>query len=155
MSLAVFTNLEVQRKRGGVRMFLLDSYLDFLITIAIVAVVVLRRPWGLGLWLGVGLAAVSFLLWVLARYQLGDSFAITAEVRGLVTHGLYRRIRHPMYVFSSLCYLGILLAVGQWWLLLLLGPIILVQYARARQEEAALASAFGEAYRRYVTQTWF
>ena len=37
---------------------------------------------------GVMLAAISFALAVVARVQLGKSFAVTPKAKDLVTHGL-------------------------------------------------------------------
>jgi hypothetical protein len=47
---------------------------------------------------GVVLAAISFALTVLARVQLGKSFAVIPKANGLVKHGLYSRLQHPIYV---------------------------------------------------------
>jgi protein-S-isoprenylcysteine O-methyltransferase Ste14 len=46
--------------------------------------------------LGIIVAAVSLVLLVLARVQLGKSFSVTPKAKELVTHGLYSRIRNPM-----------------------------------------------------------
>jgi hypothetical protein len=40
-------------------------------------------------WIGAAISVPSFFLWMLARHQLGDSFAVRAEAKKLVTHGLY------------------------------------------------------------------
>ncbi len=108
------------------------------------------RPLGLVLALG-GLA-----LWLVARRQLGDAFTIRAEARRLVRSGLYARVRHPIYVFGGLAYLGALLAL-QWWTLLAgwLALETVVQTVRVRQEERALEARFGDDYRLYRSRTWF
>jgi protein-S-isoprenylcysteine O-methyltransferase Ste14 len=59
--------------------------------------------------IGFALGAVSFALVVLARLQLGNSFAVTPAARDLVTHGLYSRLRHPMYLFVDSTVCGIAL----------------------------------------------
>src|SRR5271170_8058348 len=51
-------------------------------------------------WIGAAISIPAFFLWMLARYQIGDSFAVLAEARKLVTHGIYSKIRHPIYVFG-------------------------------------------------------
>jgi protein-S-isoprenylcysteine O-methyltransferase Ste14 len=98
---------------------------------------------------------VTFPLWIAARLQLGDSFSPWADARRLVTTGLYRRIRHPIYVFGGLACFGALVALQVWpivWLWLALTPI---QIVRIRREERVLAAAFGDAYREYRRGTWF
>jgi protein-S-isoprenylcysteine O-methyltransferase Ste14 len=58
---------------------------------------------------GVGVAVVSFALLVLARLQLGMSFTVTPRANDLVTHGLYSRLQHPMYMFADSTVCGIAL----------------------------------------------
>lgn len=45
---------------------------------------------------GFVLTAISLVLVILARLQLGKSFAVTPQANDLVTHGLYARLQHPM-----------------------------------------------------------
>jgi protein-S-isoprenylcysteine O-methyltransferase Ste14 len=92
---------------------------------------------------------------VIARRQLGDAFCANPEARRLVTHGLYSRIRHPIYLFGCLAYFGSFLALQVWPVLaawLALTPIELV---RARREDRVLADAFGAEYAAYRSHTWF
>src|SRR5271166_5246898 len=63
-------------------------------------------------WIGAVVSVPAFLLWMLARHQIGASFAVRAEAKELVTHGLYSRIRHPIYVFGGLAFLGEFVALG-------------------------------------------
>jgi protein-S-isoprenylcysteine O-methyltransferase Ste14 len=105
----------------------------------------------------VGLAIIvpSFLLWVLARHQLGDSFTPRAEARRLVTHGLYARIRNPIYLFAECMAIGIIIFLGRPLLLLVWVFAVVYQIGRARKERRVLEEAFGDEYRRYRSQTWF
>ena len=104
---------------------------------------------------GAVVAGVSLLLLVVARLQLGGSFAVKAKATKLVTTGLYSRIRNPIYVFGVLTLVGIAVVLGKWVLLLLLLVLIPAQIGRARKEEAVLEAAFGEEYVRYKAGTWF
>ncbi len=63
-------------------------------------------------WIGAAIAIPAFLLWMLARHQLGDSFAVRAEARKLVTHGIYSKIRNPIYIFGGLAFLGEFVALA-------------------------------------------
>ena len=104
---------------------------------------------------GMVVVAVGFLLWTVARFQLGASFAVSAQARKLVTHGLYSKIRNPIYVFGSLVIVGMILVIGRPVWLLIFAVIIPLQIWRARKESAVLEGAFGEEYRKYRAGTWF
>jgi len=90
-----------------------------------------------------------------ARYQLGRSFAVKAEAHKLVTHGIYSKIRNPIYVFGVVLILGFLLFFQRPILWLLLVIVIVGQTIRARREARVLESTFGDAYRDYRRKTWF
>jgi protein-S-isoprenylcysteine O-methyltransferase Ste14 len=104
---------------------------------------------------GLCLMIVGFVLWTVARFQLGASFAVKAEARQLVTRGLYSKIRNPIYVFGSWVLAGGILVFGKPVLLLIFVLVIPLQIWRAGKESAVLESAFGEEYRKYRAGTWF
>jgi protein-S-isoprenylcysteine O-methyltransferase Ste14 len=104
---------------------------------------------------GMVLATISFALTVLARVQLGKSFAITPQANDLVTHGLYSRLQHPMYLFVDLTLCGIGLAVHRWYVLLLLVILVPLQIRNANKERTLLREKFGERYENYRRATWF
>ena len=49
----------------------------------------------------------GLLGWVVALIALGRSLGIAPADRGLVRHGPYRFIRHPIYAFEALFFVGI------------------------------------------------
>jgi protein-S-isoprenylcysteine O-methyltransferase Ste14 len=104
---------------------------------------------------GVTLSVVSFALVVLSRVQLGKSFAVTPKANDLVTHGLYSRLQHPMYVFVDLTVSGIALAAHRWYVLLLLVILLPLQTRNARRESHLLQEKFGDRYVAYRDATWF
>jgi protein-S-isoprenylcysteine O-methyltransferase Ste14 len=104
---------------------------------------------------GAVVAGVAFVLLMVARLQLGASFAVQAKARKLVTTGLYAKMRNPIYVFSGLVLVGMAVVLSNWVLLGLIAILIPVQRMRARREEAVLTAAFGEKYLRYKAGTWF
>ena len=112
-------------------------------------------PWTPMRLAGAAIAAPSLALLILARIQLGRSFAVVAKAQALVTHGLYARIRNPIYVFGGLTVVGIILFAGTPKLLWILAAIVPLQIYRARNEEKALAAKFGDDYRAYKARTWF
>jgi protein-S-isoprenylcysteine O-methyltransferase Ste14 len=126
-----------------------------LVLIAIGAVVFRPGPWDIARLIGLCIAVPAAVLLFTARWQLGSSFAITPQARALVTQGLYSRIRNPIYVFSALLLLGVLIALEYRYALLFLLILVPVQIVRARQEGKILEARFGDEYRRYREGTWF
>jgi protein-S-isoprenylcysteine O-methyltransferase Ste14 len=112
-------------------------------------------PWTASRVLGLALAIACFWLWLAARIQLGRSFAVRAQAKELVTHGLYSKIRNPIYLFGSLCLAGLCLLFDKPIALLLLLVLAPLQAMRARKEARVLEEKFGDAYREYRAQTWF
>jgi protein-S-isoprenylcysteine O-methyltransferase Ste14 len=106
---------------------------------------------------GVGgvMAAAGVVLLIVARLQLGAAFSVQAKARKLVTTGLYSRIRNPIYVFSAMFLLGVVIVLERWLLLLPIAALVLLQVVRAWREARVLAAAFGEEYARYKAGTWF
>jgi protein-S-isoprenylcysteine O-methyltransferase Ste14 len=111
-------------------------------------------PWDLQRCLGAGLLIVGIAGVAIARYQLGKSFAITAQARQLVTHGIYSKIRNPIYVFGTGAVTGFALVLRRPALWLILAAIVVMQIVRARREGKVLEAAFGDAYREYRRKTW-
>ena len=117
--------------------------------------VVYRGPWSTRHLIGMAIAVVGFGLWMLARIQLGESFAVRAQAKTLVTTGLYSKFRHPIYLFGGIAYLGLFISWGKLIPLLCFLLIYPVEILRARKEERVLEKTFGEEYRRYKASTWF
>jgi protein-S-isoprenylcysteine O-methyltransferase Ste14 len=95
------------------------------------------------------------VLWFVARWQLGDAFSVTAQARQLITQGLYSKIRHPIYVFGTLAFLFVVLALQGWSALIIWVVVLLIQVGRLRREERVLAETFGAEYAAYRSTTWF
>jgi protein-S-isoprenylcysteine O-methyltransferase Ste14 len=107
-------------------------------------------------WLvALALSVVCAVLWVVARLELGRSFSVGAQAHELVTTGLYRRVRNPIYVFGTSAFLLVLLSLQGWQALVVWAVLVPVQVVRARREEQVLAQAFGAEYAAYRASTWF
>ena len=114
-----------------------------------------HQPWTPLRIAGAVIAIVGYSLVTTARVQLGKSFAVTPQAKDLVTHGLYSRIRNPMYVFVDVTIFGVILAANYPWLLLLLAVWMAGQARQAGREAKVLQEKFGQTYLDYRKQTWF
>ncbi len=113
------------------------------------------QPWTPTRIAGVVIGLPSLALLVLARLELGSSFSVRPKAQTLVTHGLYSRIRNPIYLFGGLVFTGVSLYIDQpraLWLFVVLIPL---QIYRARREEQILQARFGDEYQQYKSRTWF
>jgi len=106
-----------------------------------------------------GCVLLALGLWCLQRSHadLGTNWSITLEVREnhqLIAHGIYARIRHPMYLALWLHSIGQALVLPNW----IAGPAYLVTFGllyvlRVGAEERMLLERFGKQYEDYKART--
>jgi len=108
-------------------------------------------------WLGLVPQVAALWLFRRSHVDLGRNWSITLQLRdehSLVTAGVYRLIRHPMY--SSFFLLGIaqMLLIPNWFAGLagVAGAGILYGF-RVRREERMMLETFGDEYRAYTAHT--
>jgi protein-S-isoprenylcysteine O-methyltransferase Ste14 len=118
-------------------------------------VILWKGPWNSARYAGLALVVTGIVFLLTARFQLGKSLSVTAQARKLITHGLYAKIRSPIYVFSSMMVLGVLLVVQKPILFLFLAVLMVIQTWRAHKEAQVLEAKFGDEYREYRRHTWF
>jgi protein-S-isoprenylcysteine O-methyltransferase Ste14 len=106
-----------------------------------------------------GVTSLANGLWLFYRSHadLGTNWSVTLELRQehrLITHGVYRKIRHPMYTALLLYSIGQALVIPNWVAgfanmiaLALLVPL------RLGAEEKMMAEQFGAAYAAYSART--
>lgn len=83
--------------------------------------------------------------------QAGTNVEVYRPATALVTTGPYRYTRNPIYVGTTVAYLGAGVLVDSLWVLGLVVPVLLViHYGVVLREEAYLATKFGDAYLRYT-----
>lgn len=109
--------------------------------------------------LSAGIVCLAVGLWLFARSHadLGTNWSITLEVREkhqLVTQGIYRTLRHPMYSALLLYALGQALVVPNW----IAGPSYAVAMSllvalRLGPEERMMLEEFGKDYEAYRART--
>lgn len=108
-------------------------------------------------WIGTAsFAGAIFLLWR-SHADLGGNWSATLQIRqehSLITHGIYRYIRHPMYAAHLLWAFaqGLLLQnwLAGWAFLVCFIPLYLV---RVPKEEQMMLEQFGEEYFKYIRRT--
>jgi len=130
-----------------------------LLTFVVLPWIILRLlskyPQDLMTYTGIALIIPSFVLLLTAYIQLGSSFAITPQAKELVTKGLYAKIRHPIYVFGLLLFLGFAMVIRDVISYVFWGFALLNVIWRVRRENRVLEEKFGVAYRAYREQVWF
>jgi protein-S-isoprenylcysteine O-methyltransferase Ste14 len=89
---------------------------------------------------------------VVVLTQLRQSFSIMAEARQLVTEGVYRMVRHPLYLAEEIAAIGIVMQFRSPWTVAILAVQIGFQLRRMRNEEVILAETFPE-YLAYCART--
>ena len=75
-------------------------------------------------------------------------------MRKVVLHGIYRYVRHPIYLGYLFIWAGLVLVHQSFIILPLVGIHAILMVFRARLEESRLAEV-SPAYREYVKQTGF
>jgi len=69
------------------------------------------------------------------------------------TEGLYRISRNPIYLSTSLMFIGVGIACASWLLLLLIAISIILQNSLIDAEERWCLEKYGDAYREYMNRT--
>ena len=127
--IAYFTKMILQRRKGvktdqigkgnKPRKLLVIERLMKIATYSIVAVEVISIIWNFRMWkssyswIGIGVAALGVLVFIVAMATMGDSWRAgipEKDKTGLVTTGIYRISRNPAFLGFDLMYLGVLIA---------------------------------------------
>ena len=106
---------------------------------------------------GVTCLVIGLWLFYRSHADLGTNWSVTLEVREqhrLITQGVYRRIRHPMYSALVLYAVGQALVIPNW----VAGPANLIAIAsllalRVPAEEKMMLGEFGDEYAAYSART--
>lgn len=108
-------------------------------------------------WLGLLFAIAALGMFHLTHRALGRNWSISLDVREnhkLVTDGIYRRVRHPMYSAFWLWAIAQALLLPSWLAGLSgLAGFGVLYFGRVGAEEAMMLETFGESYRAYMART--
>ena len=107
----------------------------------------------------IGTAAMLAALWLFWRSHadLAENWSRTLEMREghkLITRGVYRSVRHPMYAAICLFSIAQGLSLHNWlagWSAL--AGFVILYFVRVGREERMMAEHFGQEYRDYVSKT--
>jgi protein-S-isoprenylcysteine O-methyltransferase Ste14 len=91
-----------------------------------------------------------------ALRALGDAWRLGIDAHDsgkLVTDGIYRRTRNPIYLFFGLCFWGTFLLNGAAAFALLAALVTANLHYQILQEEKHLARVHGPAYEAYRART--
>ena len=108
-------------------------------------------------WLGVALMACALFVFTRAHMDLKSNWSPSLEIfesHTLVTSGIYKHIRHPMYASQWIWVIAQILLLWNW----VAGPLDLLFFIpfyilRVRAEEKMMLDTFGDPYREYMKKT--
>lgn len=98
--------------------------------------------------LTLAVTSIGFIIVVLGKISLGRSFGLAPANRGIVSTGLYRLVRHPIYLGYLITHVGFVAANTADWNVAVLAVADVALMLRARLEERTLA--VDPAYREYM-----
>jgi protein-S-isoprenylcysteine O-methyltransferase Ste14 len=106
--------------------------------------------------LGLALFVVGMTIAFVAVFTLRRSYSGTLVIREdhqLITHGIYRYTRHPVYLGVIMAILGLPIFASSLYGLLIMLVLIPIFLYRIGMEERLLTEEFGDAYRDYQETT--
>ena len=107
-------------------------------------------------WIGIGIAALGVLIFIIAMVTMGDSWRAGIPAKDktqLVTTGIYRISRNPAFLAFDLLYLGVLIAFFNYLHLIFVLYAVVMLHLQILQEETYLTHTFGEKYTEYQKRT--
>ncbi|MFQ5821343.1 MAG: methyltransferase family protein [Candidatus Heimdallarchaeota archaeon] len=99
----------------------------------------------------VGLTVALVAVGTLRRFY--SSTLVTRKDHQLITHGVYRFTRHPIYLGVLMVSIGVPVYASSLYGLLAMSALIPLFLNRIRIEERMLTEEFGDAYRTYKETT--
>ena len=99
----------------------------------------------------VGLTVALTAVGTLRRFY--SSTLVTRQDHQLITHGVYRFTRHPIYLGVIIICIGVPVYASSLYGLLTMSALVPIFLNRIRIEERLLTEEFGDAYRMYTEAT--
>jgi protein-S-isoprenylcysteine O-methyltransferase Ste14 len=106
--------------------------------------------------IGFIIGAIGVVILITGIVTLGKYFTASMTPKGLVTHGIYSKIRHPIFFGVILVYLGMeFIFQSIYGLLLVIFVLIPFYIYSAIEEEKILSKMFKDEYTAYKKKTLF
>lgn len=105
---------------------------------------------------GISMVIIGLTINLVAAFTLRRSYSSTLEIREdhrLVTHGIFRFIRHPIYLGSIIVSFGVPVFVWTLYGFLILAGLVPLVLHRIKLEEKMLIEEYGDTYRKYMEST--
>jgi len=96
----------------------------------------------------IAISATGLIIVVLGKLSLGRSFGLAPANRGVVSTGVYRYVRHPIYLGYLITHVGFALANPAEWNIVVLAAADIALMLRAKCEERTLVA--DDSYRSYM-----
>ena len=96
--------------------------------------------------------SISLVAAVTLRQHYSSTLVIR-EDHQLIIHGIFRFVRHPIYLGTLMVMIGLPVFVWSLYGTLIMSALVPVFLNRIRIEEKLLTEEFGDAYRRYKEAT--
>lgn len=104
-----------------------------------------EKPW---FYIGLLIALFGLVMYFITWLNI-----VTSPPDELITKGLYRYSRHPMYVTQAFLFIGLGVATVSWLFLLLSVVFVILHFVNGTAEERLCLEAYGDTYREYVRST--
>jgi protein-S-isoprenylcysteine O-methyltransferase Ste14 len=98
-------------------------------------------------YLGPILLGAGLLIFLICAFQVYSAKLLR---RGVVSRGLYAKVRHPQYLGLAIAGLGLLLYWPRFIILILYVVMLFAYYLLARHEERRMANRYGASYEAYA-----
>ncbi len=97
----------------------------------------------------------GFIISFFANKEIGgnwSAFIKKDNFQKLITSGIYKYVRHPLY-FSEIIFIGTIIYFQSWWSTTTLIPCFLLINWRIKYEENNLILLYGNEYKEYMRKT--
>jgi protein-S-isoprenylcysteine O-methyltransferase Ste14 len=140
--------------------FLLNLLIPFLYLLPLVIVFFLPKNFGFGnknlVPFSLAIGMLGLTVWIAGMISLGNALQVLPGANSIVAKGIYRFIRHPIYLGIVFTHFGLFFACGSTFGIIYTFILVIpLNVTRAKLEEKALFSKFGACYRAYHKSTWF
>lgn len=107
--------------------------------------------------IGLTINMLGLIMWWTGKLTLAQNWNVgfgKPKLSQLVTHGIYSKVRHPMYWGINLTLVGLALIYPKIWFIVISLIVIFYFIFRMKRENKYLMETLGEEYQNYKNKTW-